>query len=124
LDAVARKRRVEILRKERFEFHEDIITIKRLADERHVSLESMNETFSQIRIDGYAKIGDYLVSLSKISKLKRELRALGDDSSLARAVEMIESEGLQNPQQVLTTLGYTIDWQGLDYEKSKIRLAN
>jgi predicted nuclease of restriction endonuclease-like RecB superfamily len=124
LDAVARKRRVEILRKERFEFHEDIITIKRLADERHVSLESMNETFSQIRIDGYAKIGDYLVSLSKISKLKRELRALGDDSSLARAVEMIESEGLQNPQQVLSALGYTIDWQGLDYEKSKIRLAN
>ncbi len=119
-EAVVQKQ-VETLRKQSFQLHGEIVSMKSLAESSQVSIESVQEIFSSRELGDYRRIGDYLVSLSKVAKLKRELQALGQDLSLSEAVKVIETEGLQNPQQVLTALGYTIEWEGLDYDKSRVK---
>jgi len=116
---------VETLRKlESFQLQGEIVSMKSLAESRQVSIKSIQEIFSSLELGNYRRIGDYLVSLSKVAKLERQLKALGQDLSLSEAVKVIETEGLQNVQQVLTTLGYTIEWEGLDYDKSRVKPAH
>ncbi len=93
-------------------------------------------------LKGYVMIGDHLLSESKIESIRKKLkeeaekeekeekeeeRLANSESSLTlgKAARIIESLGVTfSPTLILSFLGFVIEWQGLDYDASKVKLMN
>lgn len=107
------------LQKQSIQIKGDMVSIEDLASAYNVSPESVRRTLQEVEVKGYRRIGESFVSVKKIEELEEKIESL-EEAKLSEAVAIIEASGLQNPQQVLQALGYTVIWEGLDYEKSRI----
>jgi predicted nuclease of restriction endonuclease-like RecB superfamily len=110
----------ESLRKEGLRLEGEVVSIEELAAEHGVPQESARRVLQGLDTKGYTKIGDYYIAGGRLEELKEKIYGLGD-ARLSEAERLIESWGLKNPQRVLEALGYAIVWEGIDYEKTKIR---
>ncbi len=123
LEQKVEERQMEELRsRERFgEFTGESVNLKEIAKARKVSLQILKRALAKSTLNGYRIVGDYLLSEPKIETIRKELGS--EDLTLSRAVHIVESLGVggANPEEVLRSLGYAIEWDGLDYERSKVK---
>ena len=106
------------------EFTGESVNLHEIAKARKVSLQILKRALAGTSVGGYRVIGDYLLSESKIENIRKELES-EDVLTLSQAVHIIESLGVggANPEEVLRSLSYAIEWEGLDYERSKVKKA-
>ncbi|MGQ9513841.1 MAG: DUF790 family protein [Thermoproteota archaeon] len=95
----------------------DIVSLEDIARKHNISIEAVKKALQNIDFDGYRKVGLHYVSDKKFAELRKRLSNL---EKLADALEAIEEYGISNPYEVLEALGYTVVWEGLNFEKSKI----
>ncbi|MCP8311833.1 MAG: DUF790 family protein [Candidatus Methylarchaceae archaeon HK02M1] len=114
------ERESEELKMERIRLKGDIVSLEELAQQYSVTVESARRTLQTIDFEGYRKIGDCYISEAKLKELYEKLSSL---EKLSDVLATVEVYGIKNPYQVLRAFGYTIIWDGLDFEKSKIKKA-
>lgn len=120
LEEAIMERQAEALRSKGIRLKGEVVGIEDLAVTYDVSPESVRRALRSFDVNGYRRIGDYYVKEDRVEELREKIESIGE-AKLSEALALIEAYGLKNPQQVLETLGYTIIWEGLDYEKSRIR---
>jgi predicted nuclease of restriction endonuclease-like RecB superfamily len=102
-----------------------IINLQAIADERKVSLEILKRALVKTPLKGYRIVGDHLLSESKIENIRRKLESSEEEETptLSHAVDLINSldVGSANPEEVLQSMDYAIEWNGLDYERSMVK---
>ncbi|MCP8303852.1 MAG: DUF790 family protein [archaeon] len=114
------EREAEELKMERIRLKGDIVSLEELAQEYSVTVESARRTLQTTDFEGYRRIGDCYISDAKLTELDEKLSSL---EKLSDVLATIEAYGIKNPYQILGALGYNIIWDGLDFEKSKIKKA-
>lgn len=97
----------------------DIVSIDELANYYNVSPDSVNRILKTHIPIGYRRLGDYYVSMQLSEELMDEIGRLGD-ASLTTALGAIEKHGFKHPERVLEDLGYSVVWNGLDYQNTKV----
>ena len=80
------------------------------------SVEAIKEVVKGL--NGYRLIGNQLVSELKLKEIDEKLSTVG---FLYDAMEIIRKEGIEDYGELLRSLGYKIEWVGLDGKLSKIR---
>jgi predicted nuclease of restriction endonuclease-like RecB superfamily len=131
LEAGVEEKQVEELRNRRdflgFVVGETVNLVEAARD-LNVPLEILKRALSESELRGYRMIGDYLLSESKIDRVRKSIdeRLSSSQSTgalgLAEASNMVESFGIgPSPTEILSFLGYEIEWNGLDLETSKVR---
>jgi predicted nuclease of restriction endonuclease-like RecB superfamily len=126
LEANVEERQVDELRRKGFkEFAGEILNLQDIADARNVSLQILKRALHGTDLNGYRMIGDYLLSESKIGSIRNKLEEefTGNETfGLGEASLIIESLGVAvSPTEMLSSLGYEIEWNGLDYDTSKVK---
>jgi len=97
----------------------DIIELSDIAKKYRISKEALKKKLQGVEIIGYSLIGDLFVSDNKLQDLDSRL-STSSNLTLSQGINLLETEGVKNPYDVLSTLGYTIKWSGLDLENSII----
>ncbi len=98
----------------------DIISVEEIAKDQTVTVDAARQFAENLKPEGYRRVGDYFIAEAKLKELADKISSLGE-STFTEAANIIEAEGLNNPQQVLEALGYTVEWFGLTPEMSRIR---
>ncbi|MGA3197797.1 MAG: DUF790 family protein [Halobacteriota archaeon] len=98
----------------------DVIDVTQLADEQSVSVGAIVRWLQANPAAHYRLIGTLLISEQKLGVLAERLEAL-EGSALPAALGAIEEEGLSPPEKVLESLGYVVEWRGLDPDSATIR---
>ena len=120
LEQQVEETQVKLLRSDGFKFAGESVSLQQIADERKVSLAILKRSLSDVALNGYRIVGDYLLSEPKVAKIRKELG--GKELTLSEAVNIIISLSVAaNPEEVLRSLGYSIEWNGLDYERSRVK---
>jgi predicted nuclease of restriction endonuclease-like RecB superfamily len=116
------EREANVLKSKRIELKEDVVTIEKIAQIYNAPVEAARRSLRARDFEGYKRIGDCFVAVAKLKELEDKVAKLGGEQiRLSDAVEIVEEYGLENPHQVLEALGYTVEWNVLDYEKATIR---
>lgn len=97
----------------------DIIAISEIAEKYGVSTEALKRKLQGTTMKGYSLIGDLFISNDKLQDLDSRL-STSSTLTLAQGISLLETEGVTNPYDLLSTLGYTIKWNGLNLENSII----
>jgi predicted nuclease of restriction endonuclease-like RecB superfamily len=128
LEEKAQEKQVEELTKTKgfSDFSGDTIDLEQLARERGVSLQVLKRALSGADLRRYKMIGNYLLSESKIEivriKLDEKFLPGTEGIALSEASRIIESFGVAaSPTEILSSFEYEIQWNGLDYETSKVK---
>ena len=126
LEAKVEERQVDEVRRKGFkEFADEIVNLQEIADARNVSLQILKRALDGTDLKAYRMIGDYLLSQSKVESLRKKLEkefAGAETLALGEVSRIIESLGVAvGPTEMLPYLGYEIEWNGLDYETSKVK---
>jgi len=95
----------------------DIVNIEDIARNHSVSVESAKKILQTVEFEGYRRIGDSYVSISKLEEIGDRLSST---ERLSDVLAVIEAYNIRDPYQIIEALGYTIEWNGLDLERSKI----
>ena len=126
LEARVEENQVDELRKKGFpEFAGEIVNLQEVAGACNVSLQILKRALDATDLKGYSIIGDYLLSEKKIESIRKRLEegfTSTETLSLGIASHIVESLGIAvSPTEILSSLGYEIEWNGLDYETSKVK---
>lgn len=97
----------------------DVVELQTIASKYGVSTEALRRKLEGFNVDGYALTGQTLISNKKLQEIDRKLGSL-TDPRLSQAIRLIEEEGIDRPYDVLSTLNYSIHWNGLDVQSSLI----
>jgi predicted nuclease of restriction endonuclease-like RecB superfamily len=111
----------ELLKSRELNLKGDIVGVEDIAKEQAVTVDAARQFVENLNPEGYRRVGDYFISEDKIKELADKISSLGETTTFYEAANIIEAEGLNNPQQILETLGYTVEWFGLTPEMSKVR---
>jgi hypothetical protein len=96
----------------------DLISVDEIAMKYSVPVESVKEILESMDFEGYKRIGDIFISISKLNGIDNSLR---NQEKLSDALSTIEAYNIKEPYGILHELGYTVEWNGLDLQKSKIK---
>ena len=105
----------EKLKGVKIELEGDIIPIKDIAEKYGVSREALD-----LNNPDYVVFKDVVVRKEVLNKVKDKLLT----NSYLEAREIIKSEGLPNPDEVLFKLGFKIKWKGLDPSAAAIEATS
>ncbi|MEM3185505.1 MAG: DUF790 family protein [Conexivisphaerales archaeon] len=108
---------VRLLEQAKLDVEGEIISFNDIANKLSVSLESLRRYMQKAQLQGYVKVGDSLLSQSKLKKIAGELKGV---QKLSDALSIIESNGVMYPYDLLQLLGYRVRWVGLSAEESMI----
>jgi len=111
---------IQTLSQKPISLHGDVVSLDEIAKQYGVDINSVRIVTKELSVEGYARVGDYFMSDSKL----QELRILIDglvEPSLNDAIRKIEDLGVENANEILEKIGYEIVWAGLDVNKSTIR---
>ncbi|MDG7001348.1 MAG: DUF790 family protein, partial [Nitrososphaerota archaeon] len=123
------------------ELKEDVISLDEISSKCGISPKAMRAALDSFGVKGYSRIGDRLVSERKLEEARQRIGALihsqdehshpvsavkaapekekEEGVSLLEANNAIQSCGL-DPSGVIEALGYSVVWEGLDMEKSRV----
>jgi hypothetical protein len=96
----------------------DIVRVEDIAEGNSISVESAKKALSTLTFEGYKRVGDYFISDSVLKNIEISLMGI---EKLSDALEAVEAYNIKEPYQIIEALGYSITWNGLDIEKSRIR---
>jgi predicted nuclease of restriction endonuclease-like RecB superfamily len=101
-----------------------VVTIKELAERLGVLEATIKEILKERQISGYVHLGDILIKQSKLTEIKKRLKALLDEQELyfTEASQIISNIDGLNTTAILDTLGFKIEWHGIDPRLAKITL--
>ena len=116
------------------ELKEDVISLDEIASKCGISPQAMRAALGSLGVKGYSRIGDRLVSERKLEEARQKIDALiHNQNEHIRKSSTSQREGVSlnevnqviqscqiDPVGVIEALGYTIVWEGLDMEKSKV----
>jgi predicted nuclease of restriction endonuclease-like RecB superfamily len=125
IEQAAEEKLVEELRTNKNDFTGKVVSLEQVARDRNVPLQIVKRALTGSDLKGYKMIGDFLLSESKIETIGKKMKeefASGDSVPLGVASRVIESLGVAvSPAEILSSLGYEIDWSGLDLDASKVK---
>ena len=100
-----------------------IADIHDIAEMYHVSVTTVVNTFGQLQVPGYLRIGDMFIKTAFLESIREKLeqRMERGKLSFAEATELIESVGGKNSSIILETLGYTIIWRGINAKMADVQ---
>jgi len=112
------RREVERLKGMRIEIGGDIVSIKDIAIQYKVSKEAVRACLDN---PNYVVFKEVVVKKELLSEVKEKLVSK-NIKLYVEARRTIEDFGLQNPDEVLAELGFTVKWKGLDMGAASIEL--
>ncbi|HZW55166.1 MAG TPA: DUF790 family protein [Nitrososphaerales archaeon] len=108
-----------------YDFTGKVVSLEQVARDRNIPLQIVKRALTGSDLKGFRMIGDFLLSeleIETIGKKVEEEFARGDSLPLSVASRVIESLGVGvGPAEILSSLGYEIQWSGLDYDASKVK---
>ncbi|MFP3951831.1 MAG: DUF790 family protein [Candidatus Bathyarchaeia archaeon] len=121
-EAKLREEQLRTLKNRRFELDSPVIQASDFAQELGVLEEAAQELIENHRFAGYQRLGDTLVSQSKLDKIASALEERIDRGplKLKEAQELIQRSGVPRPVRVLEHLGYKIEWRGINPNDAEI----
>ncbi len=112
-------KQVEALMGVELRLQDDVVPLQKLTEELQTSKAALKRRLQNVPLKGYRLIGDDLVSENKLEDVDRRLSQLGE-AKLSTASGLMQEMGIENPQEVLEALGYSIKWHGLDQDKAQV----
>jgi predicted nuclease of restriction endonuclease-like RecB superfamily len=97
----------------------NIVEVQILAKSLGVSEEALMRKLREVEVKGYTLVGNLLVRNEELQQVQSKIFAL-KEPTLAEVISVIETQGIDQPYDVLSTLGYAIKWSGLDLDQSTI----
>jgi predicted nuclease of restriction endonuclease-like RecB superfamily len=98
-----------------------VIKLIDLAREGKVSVETVRRALASKSFQGYDLVGDMLISQEVLSKLEEDLVKC---KKLSEAIAVMAGYGIDEPNIVLTKLGFVVRYVSLDPEALEIRKAS
>jgi hypothetical protein len=100
-----------------------VVEVKEIAEKLDVLESVVEEEFRERSISGYNLLGDVLIREDVLKMIEKRLnqRITEGDLTLREATQLIEKWGGVRPTRILETLGYRIEWHGIDPEKARVR---
>jgi predicted nuclease of restriction endonuclease-like RecB superfamily len=112
-----------LLKSLRVVFTEPVVNYGEFAARIGVSTEAVKEALTEKPPEGYTAMSDGLVRGDKLEQIRRkieeQLSPIGR-LSLPDAIRIVESEGVADATKSLETLGYKINWHGINVEKAEV----
>ena len=107
-----------------FSIQKSVIDTKEIADQLGVLEDAVKEILKERQIFGYVRLGNILIRQSKLTEIKKRLEAQLEERelNLAEASQIITDTGGLNSTSILATLGFKIEWSGIDPRSAKITL--
>jgi hypothetical protein len=104
-------------------FTEPVVNYGEFAARIGVSIEAVKEALTEKPPEGYTAMSDGLVRRDKLEQIRRKIEeqlSLTGRLPLPDAIRIIESEGVPDATKSLETLGYKINWHGINAEKAEV----
>lgn len=119
-------KQIRHLKAEVFKIQEPIVEIGDLAARLEVQEEALRRVLKDKEILGYVNVGDLLVKRSRLNEIHKviEERLEQGELSLQEVSRIIETAGGNRVTSILGTLGYDVEWQGIDLKSAKVRRKN
>jgi hypothetical protein len=117
------KEQVRHLRREGFAVEKPFLEVEEIAEELGVLEDAVKEVLRDREFPGYERLGDILIQVSKLEEIRGRLerRLKEGELTLLEASGIIEDTGCGRSTSILDTLGYGIEWHGIDPGSAKIR---
>ncbi|MFP3985293.1 MAG: DUF790 family protein [Candidatus Bathyarchaeia archaeon] len=102
---------------------DQVVEVKELAEKLGVLEDAVRKILAAKTFPGYLQFGDLLVKASKMEEMRKKLenRLTKGPLSLHEASIIVEEAGGRRPAQILTALGYKVEWKGIDPQSAQIR---
>jgi len=114
---------IKLLEGLQIKFTEPVISFREFADRIGVSTEAARAFLVDNPPCNYVVIANILISNEKLlqigAKIKENINQSGK-LPLKQASKIIEEEGVDDPSNVLTALGYRIRWRGIDSDQAVV----
>ncbi len=103
-----------------------VVTVQELAARLGALEEAVKHVINDIVIPGYEVLGGILIKQSRLAKIEKELerRTNSKQLTLQEATELIDELGGRRPTAILETLGYRIQWHGINPDKAMVHPKN
>ncbi len=98
----------------------DLVDVERLAGQQSVSVDTLLHWLTANPVARYRLIGSTLISERRLDEIDSRLQKLSG-CTLSEALETITAAQLPFPEKILNTLGYVVEWNGLDPDAATIR---
>lgn len=110
------KDQIDHLRPRTLPIHEPVVEAKELAERLGVLEDAVKEVFLVQEFPGYVRLWDMLIKETKLAEIRERLkRRLSEgELTLGEASRIIEDSGGRRPTSILNTLGYEVEWHGID----------
>jgi uncharacterized protein len=118
-----KSKEIKVLEGLLIKFTEPVVGFGEFAARIGVSSEAARAFLSINPPSGYVALADMLVSNEKLLQISDRITLAISQSKklpLKEAARIIEKEGVDDPANVLATLGYKIRWRGIDVEKAEV----
>jgi len=112
-----------LLKSLRVIFTEPVVNYGEFAARIGVSTEAVKEALTEKPPEGYAPMSDGLVRRDKLEEIRRKIEEQLSPTGqlpLPDAIRIIEAEGVADATKSLETLGYKINWHGINAEKAEV----
>jgi predicted nuclease of restriction endonuclease-like RecB superfamily len=111
------------LRAEPLPIQKTIVDTKELAKKLEVLEEAVKAVFMEREFPGYTRLGDMLIKKTKLKEIQEQLetRLNSGELDFVEASKIIEDAGGRRADTLLDTLGYNIEWHGIDPHSTTIR---
>ena len=117
-DRLIVKEEVKNFKTEEISLTGDIVSLDEIAKKRGVTLESVRAALKDFKTYGYARVGDFFLSRTKLEEIDEKLKGV---QTLTGALLVIEACGVKGEgQKVLDALGYTSVWEGMEMDQVRI----
>jgi predicted nuclease of restriction endonuclease-like RecB superfamily len=113
------QRELEKLDLTQLELDSEVVELQVLAEKLSVSKKALQRKLKEASLSKYTLAGDILVSNRKLQDIEVKIGSL-QTTSLSKVIDLIEQEGINTPYDVLSALNYSVQWNGLDLNKSQI----
>lgn len=100
-----------------------VVEAKAIAEELDVLDSVVEKVLRERSIPGYRLLGDVLVKIEVLKMIEEGLhqKISEGDLTLGDATRFIEELGGVRPTRLLETLGFRIEWHGINPEKAHVR---
>ena len=121
--AEVKAREIKFLENLSVKFTEPVVAYDEFAARIGVSAEAAKAVLSVNPPPDYVSMPNILVSKEKLSQISNRIEECLKQSgklTLTQATKVIETEGVSDASNTLTTLGYKITWRGINSEQAEV----
>ena len=120
LDEATISEQLDSIESSRLQLSGDIIDVARLADAQAVSADALDRWLRINPAEPYRLVGRQLIHERKLAAIKLKIKELRSQA-LPMVLKTIDEEGITSPTILLDTLGFVVEWRGLDPDSALVR---